>query len=252
MADGLFSEAGNGNTNRPCWAIFAGTEQELRSFATNLRLGRKAEPWANRRGDGERFEFLKSIGYHLAWQKEDEGSLVTIYHPELFRIDPGMTDPQGMHFVMMVPKYWIKNQKLDREPAVQHCQGHPSLSDLALHDLVPVAHLYAAYLDRRTRCPLIADSRFYLQILIASLDQGLASLPGQDVTRNSYSRGDWGRVSSHGLRAEGLDLVGIDHAISFLASHETFETFLSEQVGIYFEKVGNFVPIAQKLDLQGL
>jgi hypothetical protein len=250
-ADALFPE-GCGTTIRPVWAMFAGSDAELRPFVANLRLGRKAERYTqsyNRRGgDSERYEFLKSIGYHMAWQREAEGSLVTLYHPELFRLDPGMVNPTGISFVMLVPKEWAAAQRLNVQEVVQHVLPLCRLSTQILESLVPTAYLFAAYLDRRTRCPLIADGRFYLQLLIAALDQGLASFPGHNF-RWPSSRDDWGYVKSHGFTSDGLNTVGIIHAIAAKASHRDLESFLSDQVSEYFDRVGDFVSVGQRVDL---
>lgn len=239
-ADGLFPEGASGETIRPVWAMFAGTEAELRPFVANLRTGRKAEKPSNysRRGsNSERIEFLKSVGYQVAWQREPEGCLVTLYHPELFRLDPGMVNPDGIDFVLLVPASWSTSQTLDPIEAVEHVQAinYTVGEDLNLEALVPTAHLFAAYLDRRTRCPIPADSRFYLQLLLSALTKRLASFPGDNFRWSSYDRDAWGYNHRHGFNAQGLDTVGILHAISFQSLHEDFETFLAEEVRIFFE-----------------
>jgi len=254
-ADGLWSPGGS--TIRPVYATFAGTEQELKSFVANLRAGKKAEKASNyRRGsDKERLEFLRTVKYHVAWQREAEGALVTVYHPELFSMDPGLIDPEGVRFCLFVPADWAAAQQLDRQSPVEHVTRLP----LALHDyqresrdrlltrefleaLVPTAYLFAVYLDRRTRCPLVADGRFYLQLLVAALDKGLASFPGSDlVYHRSYHRG-WGYQEGRGFDLEFgerfrdalLEYIGLRHAIAFSASHPVFEAFLAEQVTTFF------------------
>ncbi len=254
IADALFPEGG-GATIRPVWAMFAGSDAELRPFAANLKLGRKAErdtqSYSRRGGDSERYEFLKSIGYHMAWQREAEGSLVTLYHPDLFRLDPGMVDPRGLNFVMLVPKDWAAQQRLDVQQPVQHVLRSGikcPLSAKTLEAWVPTAYLFAAYVDRRTRCPLIADGRFYLQLLIAALQKGMVSLPGGDL-RYHHSRDDWGYNPKLAFATDGLEGVGISHALAAKADHVDFEAFLAEQVQLFFELTGDFVSVAQRVDL---
>lgn len=275
-ADSLWESGGK--TIRPAWAMFAGSDAELRPFMTNLRLGRKAELASNqnrRGGDEDRLEFLKSAGYQITWQREPEGTIATIFYPDLFRLDPGMVDPTGIKFVVLAPTDWSKAQRVDVTPAVQHVQsmlrrvpklrerdyrleGRASKLDADfLAGLVPTAYLFAAFLDRRTRCPLVADGRFYLQLLIAALDQGLASLPGNNARYNS-SRDDWGHNTRHAFNMqiggkqyakEGPETIGVKHAISFLATHEVFETFLAEQVTTFFGRVaGDFKPTTERVD----
>lgn len=254
----------NGETIRPVWGMFAGSEAELRPFMANLRLGRKAEPWSNRDGNSKRVEFLKSSGFGISWQRETEGALATIYHPELFRLDPGMVDPKGLKFVMLVPTDWASRQGVDKEGAVKHLRKlQAPLSDEELAALLPTAYLFASYLDRRTRCPLIADGRFYLQILCAALHIGLASFPGSQL-RSYGSREAWGFNTKLGFNAvvgglegsyygNGLNLTDINicHAIAFSETHETFEKFLSEQVELFFqtEKERVFVPLTERVDV---
>jgi hypothetical protein len=257
VANGIFDEGASGNTIRPAWAMFAGSEAELRPFAANLRLGRKAEKdesrYSRRGGDSERYEFLRSVGYQMVWQREAEGSLVTLFHPELFRLDPGMVDPSGLKFLMLVPEEWASGQKLECGRAVQHVkklakQLKCPFSDDTLAALVPTAYLFAAFCDRRTRCPLLADGAFYLQMLIAALAAGIASQPGDRLDYPSY-REEWGLNSKHYFNATGLADVGILHAFSMKTSHEAFEQFLAEQVSIFFDIQGDFTSVGQRVDL---
>lgn len=244
-ADGLW--ASGGKTIRPVWAVFAGSEGELRPFVTNLRLGRKAERLSNfrsRGGDEERLEFLKTVGYQITWQRESEGAIATLFHPELFRLDPGMVDPAGIQFVLLVPADWSAAQAVEVTPAVDHVRAlAPKVDPSFLQRLVPTAYLFAAYLDRRTRCPLVADGRFYLQLLIAALDHGLASLPGNCARYDSH-RSEWGHDGRHGFNLEvggerycrdSIETIGLRHAISFSAAHDVFEVFLAEQVALFFD-----------------
>lgn len=241
LANGLFPEATGGNTLRPVWAMFAGSDSNLRAFVANLRIGRKAEPVNHgRKGDEERFEFMKSVGYYVSWQKEIEGSIATLYHPEIFRLDPGMVDPTGIQFVMLAPDSWAQAQQIDTKAAVEHMKTFElkGPDEAWFAAWAPIAYLFAAYVDRRTRCPLITDGRFYLQLLSMALDQGLASFPGDRLRwEDNYSQ-RWGRhpAKGHGFRAEGLQQVGINAAVSFRATHAQFETFLAEQVSLFFER----------------
>ncbi len=107
-ADGLWNPAGS--TIRPVYAVFAGTDQELKFFVANLKAGKKAQS-SNRSksSDKERLEFLKTVKYNVAWQREAEGTIVTIFHPELFVLDPGMIDPDGIRVCLFVPTDWAVN-----------------------------------------------------------------------------------------------------------------------------------------------
>ncbi len=235
-ASGLFPEGCVDKPIRPAWVMFGGSEAQLRPFVANLRVGSKADlSGSGRRSSEKRLEFLRSVQYQAAWQKEAEGVLVTLFHPDLFRMDPGMIDPEGAKFILLVPFHWLALQTVDFRPALEHVLrlNYP----IEGGSLCKAAYLFAAYLDRRTRCPLIADGRFYLQVLCAALHQGLASVPGTDTTYGSrYSRG-WDHHREHGFDATGLDQVGVPVAISFLASHDRLEAFLAEQVAIYYDRI---------------
>lgn len=223
---------------RPVWAMFAGTDAELKPFMMNLKLGRKANLGSSYKSrPHERIEFLKSEGFYISWQREALGTLSTIYHPELFRLDPGMVDPQGLSFILLVPSDWEAEQKLETSEAVDHVKKvdpTTALADEVLEGLVPTAYLFAAYLDRRTRAPLIADGRFYLQLLNAALAQGLASFPGSSHT---YGRTE-GMTGRFGFNATGLEDVGISQAIACMTTHKAFEEFLALEVAKYFAIVG--------------
>lgn len=256
-ADSLWETAGN--TIRPVWAMFATSEAELKPFMANLRLGRKAEKASNvnqRRGDDERLEFLKSAGYQVTWQRAEEGTIATIFYPELFRLDPGMVDPSGLKFVLLVPTDWANSQTVDVASAVQHVRMMaPQLDTDLLASLVPTAYLFAAFLDRRTRCPLVADGRFYLQLLVASLHCGFATFPGRNVRYNP-DRGEWGHHPQHRFNLEiggdsysreNIEAIGFQHAIAVLAKHEAFEAFLAEQVTLFFDRGKKKRPLGQFL-----
>lgn len=230
-------DGGSSDNIRPVWSVFAGTEGELRPFMMNLKLGRKANPagaWRSRPND--RVEFMKSSGFYTSWQREALGSLATIYHPELFRLDPGMVDPKGLSFILAVPQDWEKAQSLDVEAPVKHVTklSSSTLTEEELAALVPTAYLFAAYLDRRTRCPIPTSGDFYLQILSAALHVGIATFPGTDV---KYGRTD-GYTGKFGFHAYGLEDVGISHAVACMTDHPTFEKFLAEEVTKYFLAVG--------------
>lgn len=212
---------------RPAYMTLATSAAEAAPFLANLRKGRKAEV-ANG-GKGDRFELLKSAGYAFALQKHPEGTAITAYLPGLFALDPGMVDPTGVRFVVLPSRQWAAAHPVDAKAVAHARRACPDVEgDFAA--LAPTATLFAAYLDRRTRCPLIADQGFYLQILVAALTQGLASLS----TRDRYGGRDrpWGQ---HGfLEEHDTEAVGLLPGVACRATHGALEAFLAEQVGIYY------------------
>lgn len=265
-ADVLMPDNTGKSTTRPVWALFGGSETELKPFMANLRLGRKAklDKGYTSRG-GERLEILKSSQFQMHWQKEPEGAMVTIHHSELFKLDPGMTDPVDIRFILLVPEDWAEAQTSDLDlQAVDYVMGlrefedrQYSLTQEKLEALLPTAYLFAAYVDRRTHMPLITDGRFYLQLLCSALHKKLASFPRNNF--GAYGYDDWGFNKNHGFAAVGgkdhadfnLTSVGIRHLICFHATQLEFEEFLREEVRTFFavtEPVDDFRPISQFLE----
>jgi len=228
---------------RPVWLMVGGSETEIRPFVTNLMLGKKADMPGRFRSEGKRFELLKSAGYQYIWQRipekgpdgrVDVKAIVMAFLPDLFRMDLGMVDPEGVNFCLLPTNEWVGQSTIDPNPSVVHVRtafgkvGIP-IPDDDLRQLVPTAILFCAFLDRRTRCPLIADTCFYLQLFCSALAQGIAG----------WTRGDahntWGRHANLYLEEVGIEDVRIGLGVACKATHGELETFLAEQVKIYFE-----------------
>lgn len=258
-ADALWA-AGATDTDwqRPVFAVFAGSEGELRPFAANLLLGRRVltdKQTYRRKG----LEFLKSARYRQAWQREAEGSIVTVFLPELFLLDPGMVDPVEAKFVLLPSARWAEEQKLKTAEIVRYARGFPLIKRLntplvnrweiprdgfvepfsaeRLASMVPTAYLFAAYLDRRTRAPIPADGRFYLQLMLACLEAGLASW-ASSFSSYSYSNdrkfGVWGKD----FEEDGCADAGLLPGVAFKATHEALEALLAEEIATFFALTG--------------
>jgi hypothetical protein len=241
-ADLLWSGGASGSDNmRPVWAMFGGSDQELRAFMANLTSGRRVTCEKRygyyRSGKEDRFEFLRSAHYQTIWQKEEEGSLATIFLPELFKIDPGMVDPQGIGFVLLPTQEWHEQQSLPTAALARHLErcGY-ELGPEWVKQWATTAYLFAAYLDRRTRCPLIADGRFYMQLMTACLKNSLASFAPKD----SFSVGrDFGTHQEHSYYETDVQTVGFRQGLVFRSNHENFETVLAREVETFFKHAGS-------------
>jgi hypothetical protein len=231
---------------RPVWMAIAASEGEIGPFVANLRCGRKAEIANPHQRRPDVIELLRSAGYAWSSQRFPEGSLVTAYLPELFRLDPGMVDPSGARFVVLAPSAWCAEQRANVDAAVRHVRAMgmiaapdrkesysepapPTAEEVA--ELAPLASLFAAYLDRRTRAPLIPDHRFHTQLLVACLMGGLASLSAVD---RGYAR--FGQHTKLGFRSVDLETVGMAPGVAFQATHERIEELLAEQVAKFYRK----------------
>jgi hypothetical protein len=248
------SPLGNADTSRPVFAMFAGSDTELRPFMTNLRLGRRCEigGGSGYRSQGQ-LELLKSGDYQIAYQREAEGSVASAYLPDLFMVDPGMVDPAGIRFVLLPDKAWLEQEPDDvaeanerKERLVEMAKHARRFADQswpdqqALVELAPLAYLFVAYLDRRSRCPIVSDPRFYMQILCACLDRGLATFPAKGY--GGYVRDlGWGHHKSEFV-AQGVESVGLSKPIAFLSSHEDFESLLAAETTQFFTHIEGRVP----------
>lgn len=233
-ADTMWEGGLTGNdAQRPVWAMFAGSENELKPFGLNLLLGNKAVMAKDRYSRREdRMGFLKSTRYSQAWQREDEGSLLTLYLPQLFQLDPGMVDQIRISFILLPSISWVASQKINQVPILSHMQKL-GIDYENLEDLIPTAYLFASYLDRRTRCPLVMDGRFYTQLLFACLDEGIASFSGEGI--DPYSRNTFGYSPKMRFVTNGIKDVGIGTAIAFHSDHVRFEEILAEQTVEFFK-----------------
>lgn len=229
------------DNQRPVWAMFGGSDQELRSFMGNLSLGRKAifnKPSSGYRRKDQCLEILRSAGYQIFWQRETEGSIATIFLPELFQLDPGMVDPGGAKFVLAPSQEWIDSQNINTDPLIEHAQrcGYELPQD-QFETLAVLSYLFAAYLDRRTRCPLVADGRFYLQIMLSSLRNELASFSTLSEHHYYGEKPDFGKHPANLYHEAGTSNVGLTSGLAFRADHTTLETLLSKEVSTYFDLV---------------
>jgi hypothetical protein len=231
LADHLW-EGGSAVTNRlrPAVLVIAASEAQVGPVVANLRGGRKALLHLGQ-SKPKQLELLKSAGYAFSAQRHPEGVVVTAYLPELVRIDPGMVDPSGARFLMLPSAAWLRAEvsRFDLGAAVQHVERTVAFrrTGASLDEVVPylaAAPLFAAYLDRRVRAPIVPDVRFHAQVLAAALRDGYASCA------RSRSWG-WGHRE---IAEEHLDECGFAPGVAFSANHTEIEELLAEQVGVFF------------------
>lgn len=233
MADSLWARS-SADSTRPIYMMFGGTENELRPFVANIQLGRKAEFTTNRYSrSSEKFEVLKSAGFQTVWQRTSHGATVTIFLPELFQLDPGMVDPTGVKFVILPEKKWLKEVQVDDRTRAYLAPLATKATAEQIELILRLAPLFIAYLDRRTRCPLVNDPRFYVQVLVNALTENLASF-GSPETGN-YHRPDWGKAG-FGFKEIDTEDIGLSPGLAFRSSHETLEAFLAGQVKFFFNR----------------
>jgi hypothetical protein len=250
-ADGLWSGGGaTTDATRPVYFMIATGEEQIRPFVTNLQMGKKAivpTSGYGRQKASFTLEVLRSAGYSWSYQKTADGTIATAYLADLFRLDPGMVDPDGIAFVLAPPTAWVERYPWDTRPAVDHVlklgtKAQPE----QLERLAPLAPLFCAYLDRRTRCPLLKDARFYLQLMVACLEAGIASV--SEVERWHRPEGvEWMMHSRLGYQETDVESVGLVPGLAFKSYHESFEPVLAAQVE-RFRKAG-VLPMARQASI---
>lgn len=216
------------DVTRPVWLMLGGAVSEVKYFVANLRLGKRAESNSVSKWNSLRIECLKSANYRYYTQVLPDGVCTTLFLPEIFDLDPGMVDPEKVSFVLLPAQDWVTD--LD-ESVKNHLLA---IGVEQPQDIIRLYKLFAIWLDRRTRCPLIPDPRFWAQILLGALTEGLATTTTE---AHSYRSREWGQNPRLGFKTYGLETVGIHEGLAFYASHEELEGFLAKHVTLFRETV---------------
>lgn len=233
-ADGMWESGTIGDrVYRPVWMLLGCSENEAAAVRMNLQMGRPGlVPTGEEHGGRPtyfRYELMARAKYTVRKEAHPEGVVVKAYLPALFRRDPGMIDGDTARFILLPDRQLLQAQKLAAGPAVTHVRkvGCPWSVEV-LRALVPYAPLFLAYLNRRTRCPLLPDLAFALQVLVGSLDKGFA-------TRAASCPGPW-KTGLFGYTETNVEHVGAMPGIAFMATKGELEPFLAEQVARYLKQ----------------
>lgn len=244
----LFEAAQGAQTKRPVWALYAGTDTQIRPFTANLQQGRRAVvPRFSPGGhfEGTKFEFLRSAGYDWRSQRLDTGACVTVFLPDLFRLDPGMVDPKRIQFIAAPSRAWIDDLQPTLPPRAavyahmakfrKGGKGLPPATPTAevLTDLLPWALLFGAYLDRRTGAPLIPDPLFLLRLFVLCLAKEYALFASVEKTYSSHDRA-FGQASHGAFSAYGLDDAGLVAPFLVNMTHAQFDALYKTAVEEWF------------------
>lgn len=196
------------NVFRPLFAVFGASHGEASAFIANVRTGREVKISSH-----TRCEFLRSLGYATITQRTTEGVIYTVYLPQLFRHDPGMVDEHGIRFVLLPTR-----EQLGLPANNDADFGLYEKEEWAKKHERRYATLFASFLDRRTRAPILCDPAFQAQLLRACIAEGLAIWP-----RDSHSHSEEGCLS-----------LGFGLPLMFRAKHARFEQLLTEQTQAFF------------------
>lgn len=219
----------NKNTTRPIWALFFVHTGEAGAFIANLQMGHAVETEGRRPST---WEFLRSAGYEYALQRYPEGVAVNVYLPELFALTPGLLDAKYVRFVILPPAAWLEEATSAEELELQEAHVRKSVplpEDTDITYPCKLAGIFLHRLNARTRAPLIADARFAAQILVAALDQGIATMACESAS--SWSP-PWGQ-GKHGYVEHSIEAAKLCQGVAVNTTHDALESFLAEQVAVF-------------------
>jgi hypothetical protein len=268
---GMLWEGGEAKTDtiRPVWMLLTGTDTELRPFLANFRSGRQAvlstsEPHYSRKKP-VRFELLRSAGYtfssrRMALPDGMTSEVVTAAMDDLLALDPGMVDPAGCFFLALPPAWWVVEQRARLRADTARCEqiithahalslhradgpllpkGVAFTSDELLN-LAPIAAYVLAYIDRRTRRPLLMGLDFAVQLYLAGLRDGVLSLSATNESsryhydRQATSKTDrwlWARHRwASSFIEEDTESVGLLPGVAAWTTHEQLDRLLATEV----------------------
>jgi|GEM_PF-2828486 len=280
VASDLYDERESKTTERPLRLSVAGRDTELNPFISNLvSEGRQAEfgnlPESPRWERPTRVECLRSLEYATVWQRHWGSAGATaaqVYIRSLCEPVLPQADAPDVRFVCHVPTRWADErlqQEVLADPArcqqiVSHAaalgileDSNSSLLPLPLKlradellQLVPLATYFARFVDSRTDVPLLPEPAFFLQLYLAALQAGIASLSQTEVSRRSYTREDkadrWffaRRRDLLGFIEYGLPDLGLLPGVAVWCSHAELGRFVTEQISLYYA-AKDVIPIA--------
>jgi hypothetical protein len=225
---------------RPVYMMIGGSKSECATVIANLRSGEKGailglddstETWVTRKA--QKIELRRSAKYAIdpqllevdvATEKRPECHEAKLY--DLCREDPGMVDPTEVKFLSLPKASWIDPSTVDVDGVVSHMQSIGYKDNIEfLRLLALLAPFFATRLAARSLAPLVADLRFFVQVLVASLKCKLATMGAEAVGGSA-----WAYDKDAGYVEYGLSAIGLLPGIAFRATHEDVKALLIEQV----------------------
>lgn len=226
---------------RPVYMVVGGSKSECTTVIANLRsgergavleLGEDANDYNIRKA--QKVELRRSAGYFVDPQllapdvdtnQRPECHEIKIY--DLVREDPGMVDPKEVAFLLLPARAWVDGISFDVDAVVDHMRSIGYLEEDVpfIRKLTPLAPFFATRLAARSMAPIIPDLRFFVQVLAAALDEGLATMSAEAVGGSA-----WAHDKNAGYVEYGLGDIGLFPGIAFRAKHEEVEKLLIDQV----------------------
>lgn len=234
-------KGGHSNFVRPIWAMIAATEGQSTALIANLRVGRRADMYNQyNRVDGV-LEFMKSAYYEGFTQRTPAGIVTTLFLPEMMTMDLGMVDPEGIRFALAPDKAWYETQAPYTEDQLEEDQAYldrytDSRNDsryryaevscfTKVYHPRALASLIVVYLERRTRCPILQDPLFHIQLCEALGQEGCLKTTPLVQRYNS------------GPKTHDTEKVGIPNVVTLNIKHADFEAILAAEVVRFYKLV---------------
>lgn len=250
VADKLWARGSTGEAVRPVMAVIAASDQEHRTLIENLRAGFPAVlSGANLlASSGVACQFLKSADY--LWSppqplKGEDATVTHVYLNDLFAFVPPAIDEQRVRFVVMPAEDEIeavlkRHPPADIADALDHAKllGHAP-RDLLHMGLSPrlcgVAAIWASHLHRRTIWAIPHKLAFRVQLFLACLKLGVASMGARDIHHpSSYlNQRQWweGRGAEFGSYV--APKVRMHTGVATSASGEALQEVFAREVGLF-------------------
>lgn len=216
-------DVGASENSRPVYVSFAGSDQEARAFAANLRTGRRALVKAPHGNQEDKIECLRSAGYRWALQRvADDALVVTGYLPQLLDLDPGCA-VSAVRFLFAPAAWWVKEQSAALIASADLSTICAYAGAGGAREAV-LAGLFAAYLNRRSPLPIVNAPAFHLRVWRAAQEQPW-------FRRHSGVRSNPGPLYHYPKTLVGLeDLALVD------VTHREIRQFLTILTRRYFEE----------------
>jgi len=232
--------------HRPVWAVIGCTTGAEEPLKANVRLGR-ALMEVPRGGELvyghklQRWEFMPSAKWEYRAQRwpDRNAAAIQVYQPRLFEVTPRFIDPERIGFVVLPSLTWLDRQGTDRAAVdfVGRMFAKRGVTRSTVEHLLPAATAlghaaaFAGALNKRSRAPIPRDRRFCLQLIVAALAEGLASVSKETAN------GGVGFNESIGYSEHGTAALGYAPGVAFSATHDAYEAFVGRQIKTFLSRM---------------
>ncbi len=269
-AQDFYDDRANPDSARPVWAVFSGTEDNMRGFTANLiGLGIPARLHVDgEEGEKGRIECPRSLGYKTSsfYDPEQRGAVaLRVYLPAYAVTLAPLEEGEPIKFVKTTPTDWYQEQLdwLRQQPEVSRAivehgerigivEGGSSkyqrsqlslpikLNSAELLELIPHAAEVLELAMQVSHTTVIPTLAFAVQLYLAALSEGLFSLPHtakskqKDVQSDPDDRWFWARRRDMtSFECVGLNNIGFSHATLIGCARSQLDRLIDKQAMLY-------------------